>query len=302
MCPQQGGSNKWSIIVKFHMRCPYCGNRMEAEEEWIGHAAPCPICRTEIVIRKNDDASGAQRPPSSPLPERAADALPVAGIVFLYLFMLIPGLGFLTFISCTILYFCWNVRQPEKAGKLIRHTLIAALIAIPATLFLASSLFFPPMDTVHETGQRRICQSHIKQILLAAGMYSEDSSGSFPDRSGAGGFEILRKMEYLTDPQVFVCPLSGTKPAEDGQVLTEDHVSYLYIAGFRQNDDPDQAVILCPHHRNCVPIGRINGSVHLKPAGKKKSVHEILEETGILKQFDAFPEETKRYIRKKLEE
>ena len=276
---------------------------MEAEEEWIGQTAPCPVCRMEIVIQKNENLPETGRTPvSADSRGEGASVLPVAGIVFLYLFMLIPGLGFLTFIFCTVLYFSWNVRYPEKARNLIRHTLIAALIAIPAALLLASFLFLPPMYTGSEMGSGTVCLSRLKQILLAAKMYSGDFSGAFPDRSGAGGFEMLREMEYLTDPGVFVCPLSETEAAERDQVLTEDHVSYLYIGGFHENDDPDQVVIACPYHPDCIPVGRIDGSVRLKPVEKRNSVHRILEKAGILKRFDEFSTETRQYLRKKLEE
>ena len=40
--------------MKFQMRCPHCNSVMEAEEEWIGQSAQCPVCNTEIVIQKPD--------------------------------------------------------------------------------------------------------------------------------------------------------------------------------------------------------------------------------------------------------
>lgn len=287
------------------MRCPQCGNRMEAEEEWIGQAAACPICRMEIVIQKNEETPAELRSATVSAESGGGNApvLPVAGIVLLYLFMLIPGLGFLTFIFSTILYFLWSARWPEKARNLIRHTLIAALIAIPATLFLTSSiLFFPPMYNEQEKRQELACLSNIHQILLAAKMYSADCSGEFPPQSGAGGFETLRKAGYLTETQVFVCRLSGIHPGEKEEPLTEEHVSYLYIGGFNEKDDPNQEMIFCPYHSNCVPVGCADGTVRLKTAGKRNFIHEILEKAGLFKRFDEFPDETKRYIREKMAE
>ena len=297
-------SNEGEFPVKFHMTCPHCGNRMETEEEWIGESAKCPICRTEIVIQKNNRPS-TQPPPSSSAAsaESVSATLPVAGIVFLYLFMLIPFVGILTFFSCVILSFIQFPRHPEKTKKLLRHTLIATLIAVVTTLALTSYIFFsPPVHNAQEKGTDLVCLSNIKQILLAARMYSGDSDGALPDQSGAGGFEILRKSGYLSDPQVFVCPLSGVRPEENGKPLSEDHVSYLYIGGFRENDDPEQEVIFCPCHRNCIPVGCIDGTVRQNIAEKRTAVHEILEKAGILKRFDEFPDSTRQYIRNKMEE
>ena len=297
-------ANEGEPAVKFRMRCPHCGNRMETEEEWIGESATCPICRSEIVIQKNS-APPAQAPASSSKAQTdsISASLPVAGIVLLYLFMLIPFLGILTFFFCVLLSFIQYPRCPEKARKLLKHTLIATLIAIVATSAFTSCVFlFPPMNIAHEKGPDLVCLSNNKQILLAARMYSGDSRGAFPDRSGAGGFEILRKSGYLTDPRVFVCPLSGIRPEESEKMLTEEHVSYLYIGGFHENDDPGQEVIFCPCHRNSIPVGCIGGTVRNNIAKGREPVHEILEKAGILKRFDEFPDSTRQYIRKKMEE
>ena len=174
--------------MKFQMRCPHCNSVMEAEEEWIGQSAQCPVCNTEIVIQKPDPPAPRLTPVSAgPVINPPDVALPVAGIVFLYLFMIIPCTGLFTFIVCVILYFCWAASQPEKARILIKHTLIAALIGIvtaiviPFVLTLTAGMILPSFNDNREKARRIACNSNIKQIMLAIKMYSEDHSEKFPD-------------------------------------------------------------------------------------------------------------------------
>ena len=51
--------------MKFQMRCPHCNSVMEAEEEWIGQSAQCPVCNTEIVIQKPDPPAPRLTPVSA---------------------------------------------------------------------------------------------------------------------------------------------------------------------------------------------------------------------------------------------
>ena len=69
--------------MKFQMRCPHCNSVMEAEEEWIGQSAQCPVCNTEIVIQKPDPPAPRLTPVSAGPAINPPDvALPVAGLVF----------------------------------------------------------------------------------------------------------------------------------------------------------------------------------------------------------------------------
>ena len=294
---------------RVQIRCPHCNSLMEAEEEWVGQAAQCPVCNTEIVIQKPEAPAPRLTPVSAePVISPPDVALPVAGIVFLYLFMIIPCTGLFTFIVCVILYFCRAASQPEKARILIKHTLIAALIGIvtaiviPFVLTLTAGMILPSFNDNREKARRTACYSNIKQIMLAAKMYSGDHSGKFPDKSGAAGFEILRKLDYLTDPGVYVCPSSNITPAKDDRPLTERNVSYIYIGGFNEDGDPDQGIVFCPYHKNCAVVGCLDGSIRINTGKEYNTVHGILEKEGILKQLDKFSQETREYIRKKLGE
>lgn len=222
--------------------------------------------------------------------------------------MIIPCTGLFTFIVCVILYFCWAASQPEKARILIKHTLIAALIGIvtaiviPFVLTLTAGMILPSFNDNREKARRIACNSNIKQIMLAIKMYSEDHSEKFPDKSGAAGFEMLRKLDYLADPRVYVCLSSNINPAENGQPLTEQNVSYIYLGGFNEDGDPDQGIVFCPYHKNCAVVGYLDGSTRINIGKEYNTVHGILEKEGILKHLDKFPQETREYIRKKLGE
>ncbi len=298
--------------MKFRMKCPHCNSLMEAEEEWIGQTTQCPLCSTEIVIQKtelsHEPEHGGTPVSSAPAVSSPPAGLSTAEIVFLYLFMIIPCTGLFTLIACVVLYFCWTASQPEKTRILIRHTLVAALIGIVTTiaisfmLTLTAGLLRSSYDDNGEKARGMACMSNMKQIMLAVKMYSEDHSEKFPDRSGAAGLEMLRRENYLDDPRVYVCLSAGTTPADAGKPLTEDHVSYIYIGGFDENSDPDQGVLFCPHHKDCVKVGLIDGTTISKFGKEYNTVHGILEKEGILKQLDRFSRDTREYIRKKLEE
>ncbi len=73
--------------------------------------------------------------------------------------------------------------------------------------------------------------NNLKQIGLALCMYAMDYKNKFPAPDGAAGFELLRKEEYLTEPKIFICPATDTKPAKPGEKLTEATVDYVYRGG-----------------------------------------------------------------------
>lgn len=47
-------------MVTFKMHCPWCGQKVEVDDEWIGLAVECPVCQKEFIVRKNDSAAMPQ--------------------------------------------------------------------------------------------------------------------------------------------------------------------------------------------------------------------------------------------------
>lgn len=46
--------------MKFKMHCPFCNQKIEAEEEWQGLQAECPCCSKMFIIKKEEN--NASRP------------------------------------------------------------------------------------------------------------------------------------------------------------------------------------------------------------------------------------------------
>lgn len=97
-------------------------------------------------------------------------------------------------------------------------TLIELLVVI-AIIGILASLLMPALATAMEAARRVACVNNLRQMGLVFQMYAAENSGAFPplqDRMGdACDEENIRTLmfrglivfpEYLTDPEVLVCP------------------------------------------------------------------------------------------------
>lgn len=60
-----------------------------------------------------------------------------------------------------------------------------------------------PMSNVSDTDSRKICQSNLKQILLAMTMYFDDSNGKYPPQKD---WDKALLKDYVTDEKLLYCP------------------------------------------------------------------------------------------------
>ena len=97
---------------------------------------------------------------------------------------------------------------------------------------LMAGMLTPALGKAREKARTVSCASNLKQIGLGMAMYVMDKNDKYPTPDGAAGLEIIRKGDYITDPKIYVCPSSGTKPAKPGQPLTEATVDYIFLGGF----------------------------------------------------------------------
>ena len=67
--------------------------------------------------------------------------------------------------------------------------------------------------------------------------------GKFPEKSGAAGLEMLRSKGFITSPQIFVCPMSGTICSAPQKAITEASCDYVYVGGHGEYSDGNTPVL-----------------------------------------------------------
>ena len=101
-------------------------------------------------------------------------------------------------------------------------------IFISLIIFLLIGMILPTGHSASRKALKISCIHNLKQISSALLQYASDYKENYPPYEGAKAFDLLLKKKYLTDPSIFICPLSKNKPAKLKDDLTEENVSYIY--------------------------------------------------------------------------
>ena len=130
----------------------------------------------------------------------------------------------------------------------------ASLVFLPIIAILAG-LLLPALAKAKAKAQQITCVSNMKQIGLAARMWSNDNGGKFPP-------DFMSMSNGLATPKILVCPGDGSRTkAMDWSTFSPANVSYEYLEpGIAEKGAEQTIVFQCPIHGS---VGLGDGSVQM---------------------------------------
>jgi hypothetical protein len=154
-------------------------------------------------------------------------------------------------------------KEPQRYGGagMALTGLILGYISLATTVLLAA-LLLPALARVQRKAQTISCVSNLKQVGLAARIWSNDHNGMYPP-------DFLTMSNELNTPNLLVCPNDTTKTtAQDwSQFNPSQNVTYEFLTpGAKEADIESQAAFRCPIHNN-IALG--DGSVQ-QTSGRRR--------------------------------
>jgi hypothetical protein len=142
----------------------------------------------------------------------------------------------------------------KNAAGLALAGLILGYAGTVATIFFAA-LLLPALARAKERARKITCVGHIKQINLAAIIWSQERQLTLPP-------DFLTMSNELDTPKLLVCPAdSGKTAAADwSQFDATRNLSYEFVLpGARLSAEGGERIVFrCPIHEN---VGLTDGSV-----------------------------------------
>jgi hypothetical protein len=242
-------------------KCTYCG------KEFSDEVTVCPQDGQPVV------SSPGSAPPPMPAGKRAQSAAPASGLAITSMV-----LGILSLVLCVIgplfgipAVICGHIARDRikkaplqnggdgfaTAGMITGYISLAMLLVLP----ILAGLLLPALAKAKEKAMQIQCASNLKQVGLAARIWSGDHNDVLPNN-------FLEMSNELSNPVILICPADSrhTRPAGGTQAIWDPaNVTYEFLTpGMPQDKVTNQVIVRCPIHGNEV-WG--DGSVHI---GKTK--------------------------------
>jgi hypothetical protein len=137
-----------------------------------------------------------------------------------------------------------------------QNTRLRAELAQPAPLALSAE-DAAALASAREQAMQTACVNNLKQLGLAAKVWSLDNSNRFP-RS------VLEMTNEMATPKILVCPAdSGRRVASNFSAWSPANMSYEYLAPGASDTEPNRVLFECPVHGNVLLC---DGSVQARVA------------------------------------
>ena len=188
-------------------------------------------------------------PPSGPAgTSRLAIASLVCGVLG---FLCLPALAGITLGIAALVKISRSKGQLRGQGLAIAGICVSSLmllVAVPAAMLL------PALAQAKAKAQRIKCVSNLKQICLAARIYSSDNKEVFPR-------DFPSMSNELNTPRILVCPADTkhTAALDWAGFDPRKNLTYEYLhPGIAESNAMAQVIFRCPIHNN---VGLGDGSV-----------------------------------------
>ncbi len=141
---------------------------------------------------------------------------------------------------------------------------VGTILTTIALIAFMAALLLPALAKAKGKAQSVHCVNNMKQIGLAARIWSNDHNELLPP-------DIASMSNELVSPKILVCPEDKSKsPAADwSQFDPSQNVSYEFVTpGAKESDVFNQVVFPCPIHGN---VGMGDGSVQQKSGMRRRN-------------------------------
>ena len=260
------------------IHCPTCNQTYDVAPEMIGQKVQCAECNEKFIANADDDAILLTKP----VGQKAFAAPPQQ-----------PQTQWQQQQQ-------WRMNQPQGImqpqygrGEAKNHSkliivLLVVIIGILLAPILLSGMLLPALNMSKEKAKQAVCIGNLKQIGLAASVYSISYDAWYPTstrsisdsfrypssrststpgtwlRGDSGNsFELLRSQDLLSDPRGYLCPSkAGITPAQYNQSV-KGHVSYNWCDGL-MGGNCTMSPVACDGTDNHAQTGRFlrgDGSV-----------------------------------------